>query len=220
MSNIVEEVFYRSLITLSEKILSRTIIEVRGLENLPKNRGFIIAANHVNSLDPFVIVVALRGFIKENLLKRGKKFYYIGMRAVKKRIYSFFLNEDMGYLCSTKEGVNRSVELLKEGNAVGIFPEGRRNNSGKIIKGRKGIAFMALQSGAPVIPTACFGLSSWGFYQGLKALQGPKKVYFGEPLQFFPRDLSDLLENPSASLMATGMIMLEIAKLCGKEYEF
>jgi len=219
MSNIVEKLFYSFLVILSEKLFRPTVIEVKGMENLPKDKGFIIAINHVGSIDPFVVVGVLRGFLKRNFFKRGKRFYYIGMRAIKKRIYSFFLNENLGYVCSSKEGINRAVELLKEGNVVGIFPEGRRDDGKKILKGKKGVAFLTLLSGAPVVPVAYLGPQTRSFNQGLKGLLKPKKVYFGAPMHFFHEELFCLQKNPSTLLLATEMIMLEIAKLCGKEYE-
>lgn len=209
----IGHLFYRFLISLS-KLLIGPALEVRGLENLPKQEGFIIAANHVSSFDQFAIAAAIKKFLVENFIKKEKKLYFIGMLALKKRIYSFFLNENSGYIPSTKQGINRAVKLLKQDNIVGIFPTGHREQKEKISRGRKGIAFMALPSGAPVVPVACFGPTTFSFYQGLKYFFVSKKLIFGKPIKFSNSSLTR-----SVTRSVTDTIMIEIAKLCDKEYE-
>lgn len=219
MLNKLKDLLYSTLIILSKIIIGPTIKEIKGLENLPKDKGFIIAANHVSSLDQFAIAAAIKKLLVENFIKKGKKLYYIGELGVKKRIYSFFLDEKIGYLPSTKQGINRGVELLRNGNIVGIFPEGHRSNKEKISKGKRGIAFMALPSEASVVPAACFAPPTFSFSQGLKYLILPKKILFGKPIRFFPKDTQWLKKNPSTAELATDIIMLEIAKLCNRAYE-
>ncbi len=218
--DLFEKLFYNFVIFLSRIVFLPTISEIRGLENLPRNGGFIIASNHVNCFDPFLIIAAISGFLKNNYFKRGKKFYYIGMTQLKKRIYSFFLNEKLGFLPNSVEGAQRSVELLKKGNIVGIFPEGRRNDNVKLLEAKKGVAYMALLSGAPVVPVACFGPKTRSFNQGLKGLLCTKKVYFGETIRFSERSLPEIKSSPGFLLMVLRLIMSEIGELWGKSYEF
>jgi len=218
--NIAEKLLYRFTIVLSQIVFRPTISEIMGIENLPQTGGFIIASNHVNPYDPFVIVAVIAGFLRKNYFKYGKQLYYVGMVGLKKRIYSFFLNENLGFLVNSINGANRAVELLDEGNVLGIFPEGRRNDNNELLKAKKGVAFIALLSGLPVIPVACFGPKIRSFNQGLKGLLARKKVYFGKPLKFSSRQLSELKGNPEITLMVTRTIMFEIAKLWGKSYEF
>lgn len=216
---LLEKLFYRFLFFLSEKVFRPTITEVMGIENLPKAGGFIVAANHVNSFDPCIIAAVVRKFLCKHFFGREKKFYYIGMKGLKKRVYSFFLNEKVGYLLANKDGIKRAVELLKNGNIVGIFPEGRRNSSSRMLEGKRGIAYMALLSGAPVIPTACFGPPTWGFNQGLKGLIKSKKVCFGCPMIFGQKDQRCLEETPGLPILVKRIIISRIAELCGKTYE-
>jgi 1-acyl-sn-glycerol-3-phosphate acyltransferase len=218
--NIVEKLIYRFTIVLSKIVFRPRICEIKGIENLPKSGGFIIASNHVNPFDPFLIVAVIANFLRKNYLKKRKKLHYVGMVQLKKRVYSFFLNENLGFLTNTIEGANRAVKLLEEGNILGIFPEGRRNDNKGLLKAKKGVAFMALLSGLPVVPVACFGPKIRSFNQGLKGLLARKKVYFGKPLKFSPRELSELKENPEIPSMVTRAIMMEIGKLWGKEYKF
>lgn len=211
---------YRLILILSKLIFQPTIVKVEGKENLPKNKGFIIAANHVNSFDPFVIGVALGDVLTRDFLSKGKKLFYIGDLALRKRIYSFFLGQNLGYLPAKKDSVNIAVQLLRAGNIIGIFPEGHRTRGSKLLKGKKGVGFIALLSGAPVIPTACFGLPSFGFSQGLKSLISSKKVIFGPQLEFFTKDYNYLIQHLAVVEQAVDMIMLEIAKLKELRYEF
>ena len=218
--NIVDKLFYRFIIVLSQIVFRPSICEIRGLENLPKTGGFIIASNHVNPYDPFLILAIIAKSLHKEYFKKGKKLYFIGKTKLKKRVYAFFLNENIGFIDNSINGVNRAVELLDEGNIVGIFPEGHQDDNKGLLKAKKGVAYMALLSGSPVVPVACFGPKVRSFNQGLKGLLARKKVYFGKPLKFSSRQLSELKANSEITLMVTRAIMFEIAKLWGKNYEF
>jgi len=218
--NIVDKLFYRFIIVLSQIVLRPRLSEIRGIENLPQNGAFIIASNHVNPYDPFLILAVIAKFLHKNHFKKGEKLYFIGKTKLKKRVYAFFLNENIGFIANSISGVNRAVELLYKGNIVGIFPEGHQDDNRGLLRAKRGVAYMALLSGMPVVPVACFGPKIRSFNQGLKGLLARKKVYFGKPLMFSPRELSEVKKNPEITSLVTRTIMVEIGKLWGKEYKF
>jgi 1-acyl-sn-glycerol-3-phosphate acyltransferase len=218
--NIADRLFYRFIIVLSQIFLRPRLSEVEGIKNLPQNGAFIIASNHVNPYDPFLILMVLARFLRKNYFKRKKILYFIGKAQLKKRVYAFFLNENIGFINNSIKGVSRAVELLSEGNIVGIFPEGHQDDNRGLLRAKRGVAYVSLLSGVPVIPVACFGPKVRSFNQGLKGLLVRKKVHFGKPLNFSPRELSELKKNPEISLLVTRAIMMEIGKLWGKEYKF
>jgi 1-acyl-sn-glycerol-3-phosphate acyltransferase len=53
--------------------------------------------------------------------------------------------------------LRRALALLEAGHILGLAPEGHRSNSGKLQRGHSGVAFVALRSGAPLLPVACYG---------------------------------------------------------------
>jgi 1-acyl-sn-glycerol-3-phosphate acyltransferase len=211
MAKIFRKFIYKFVIKLSAFIfVSRT--EVKGMGNLPKKGGFIIAANHINVLDPFVMVGIMKNFLWKHYMGRGKKIYCIGNIKLKKnRIYAFFTEEEFGFIPNTKEGFFRTIKLLSKGNIVIILPEGGVNLKDYIVKGKKGVAHMAMLSGVSVIPAAFIGQLAVTFSQGMKALFKPKKLIFGSSMSF-PRF------NHLSTSVVIDKIMCRIAELAKKEY--
>lgn len=219
MARRFREFIFKLVIKLSEFIfVSRT--EVKGMSNLPKKGGFIIAGNHISVLDPFVIMGIMKNFLWKYYIGKGKKIYGIGnIKLKKKRIYTFFLKEEFAFIPNTKKGSFRAVELLNEGNVVIICPEGGVNLKNYIVKGKKGVAYMAMLSGAPVIPVVFVGQPAVTFFQGMKTLFKPKKLIFGSSMSFPKRSLFYLKLNRLSTSMVTHKIMRRIAKLAGKKYK-
>lgn len=202
--------------------------EVRGLENLPKNRGFILAANHENVYDPLVIAGLLKKFIWQNLLPKKKKVYFLANPRLKTNVMKYSLvslainlfQEKMGYLPANILGLRRAINLLKEGNAVVVFPEGHRNPKKYLLKGRKGVAVMALAAKTPVIPAGCFGPPARTIRRFLKGLFQKKKVIFGPGL-CLPSCQPDARGRFNGILLrqVTDSIMMAIARITSKYYQ-
>lgn len=204
---------YRALVALLRPSLM-LFIKRRwsGGENLPKEGGFIVAANHMSGFDPVTTThylhdngVAPKIMAKESLWKvpvlgaflRGTKMIPVsrGRR-------------------NSAESLAVAERSLAEGNAILIFPEGTltRDPDQWPMVGKTGVARLALSSGAPVIP-----VSQWGA-QRIFPLHGkmlrllPRKtvhVHAGPPV-----DLSDLREQPITATVlqeATTRIMRAIA---------
>jgi 1-acyl-sn-glycerol-3-phosphate acyltransferase len=105
------------------------------------------------------------------------------------------------------------LQVLAENECLGIYPEGTRSPDGRLYKGRTGIARIAIESGAPVIPVAMFNTEK--IQPTGKVI--PKimrvKMVFGEPM-FFEGDSSDLLYLRDV----TDQIMKKIQEMSGQEY--
>lgn len=203
---------YRTLIILSVAFF-RLRTQIRGIENLPKNEGFIIAYNHPSSLDQFIIASAMNGFLWK-FLRKGKKIFFIGETRIKKRLYSFFLREKHGYISISPGVIEKAIELLKQGNIVAIVPEGGRvrHNSQKN-KIRNGVGYMAHVSGIAVVPVYCGAPATFSFAKGSETFFKLKKifkVYFGVPMNFSRISSSDLRKNRSIANSIAKRIIQEI----------
>lgn len=220
MAKRIRKCIYKFIMKLSALIfVSRTKVE--GMDNLPTKEGFIIAANHISILDPFVILGAMKQFLRKHYMKRGKKFYGIGNIKLKKKIaLKFLVDEEVGFIPNTKEGSYRAVELINKGNIVLICPEGGINLKDYLVRGKDGVAYMAMLSGAAVIPLAIPGQPTVTFFRTVKILFKPKKLIFGSPMSFPKRQLSYLILNRLLASVVTHKIMYKIAELAGKEYRF
>jgi len=202
------------------------ISEICGLENLPKNEGFVLAANHQNSYDPLVLVAALKSFLWRNFIPQGKKLYFLGNIRLKVGVlkYSFIslvinlFGEKMGYLPANREGLQKAIERIKNGHIVAIFPEGHRNPKPALLRGRRGVAVLALLSGAKIIPVGSLGPSTRGLRQHLAGFVHQKKVVFGQAVSFPQTNQETIDQKPALLKVVTDCIMKEIGKASQKQY--
>jgi 1-acyl-sn-glycerol-3-phosphate acyltransferase len=124
---------------------------------------------------------------------------------------------DRGGGAASERALRAGLRVLAGGNVLGIYPEGTRSPDGRLYKGRTGVARLALESRAPVVPCAMIGtfefLPSGSFRPQMRVRTG---VRFGKPLDF-SRYYGK--ESDRAVLRAvTDEIMQEIQKLSGQEY--
>jgi 1-acyl-sn-glycerol-3-phosphate acyltransferase len=131
------------------KIYNR--VEVRGLENIPKDGPLIFCGNHKTFSDPPLIEVTatreMRFLAKEELYK-NKFLAFLG-----------WVFESIPVKRDDKDvsAIKTSLKILKEGNCVALFPEGTRNGLAKGEKVKDGVAFFAVRSGAKVVPCGIKG---------------------------------------------------------------
>lgn len=126
-------------------------IKMIGKENIPKDGACIICSNHKSYFDPPMLVA----FNKRHVNMIAKK--------------DLLKNPIMGWLCKTFgaflverdgkdiEAVKQSLKILKNGEILGVFPEGTRNGLAKGEKVKNGAVLMAIKSGAPIIPAGIKG---------------------------------------------------------------
>ena len=96
---------------------------------------------------------------------------------------------------------------------MGIYPEGTRSPDGRLYKGRTGIARMAIESGAPVIPVAMFNTAEIQPTGQVVPKVRRVEMVFGEPM-YFSGDSTDQAVLRSA----TNELMEKIAELSKQEY--
>src|SRR5829696_7833080 len=118
-----------------------------GREHIPDG-GVILAANHRSFLDPFAIGACI-----------GRPIYFVAKRELfRKPLIGWFLN-CMGAFpikrgASDEESMETARALLRQDQAVVIFPEGTRIRTGSLGAPKRGVGRLALQSGKPVVPIA------------------------------------------------------------------
>jgi 1-acyl-sn-glycerol-3-phosphate acyltransferase len=124
---------------------------IEGAENVPAAKGLIVAANHVSGWDVVAVACALRRPVffmaKEEFFRRpliGWLFRRLNAIPVKRGA------PDM-------KAIRRALELLRQGQVIGIFPEGHRGRSGEQQEAMSGVIFLMEKSGAPLIPARVFG---------------------------------------------------------------
>lgn len=128
---------------------SRWDVRVHDRHRLPRRGPVLLAANHLGWLDgPLVVATAVRpvhALVKTELFagRTGRVLRLSGQLSVERA------EVDVG-------AVRRSLRVLRDGRALLVFPEGRRGN-GEVAETRRGLAYLALVTGAPVVPVAVLG---------------------------------------------------------------
>ncbi|MQA95832.1 MAG: 1-acyl-sn-glycerol-3-phosphate acyltransferase [Streptosporangiales bacterium] len=134
----------------------RPVIE--GVENLPATGPVIVAGNHLSFMDSVLIpAIALR---RMTFLAKAEYFEGSGLGGTLSRW--FFTS--MGHVPVPRTGRRASLqslelalEVLRRGGAFGIYPEGSRSPDGRLYRARTGVGYLALASGAPVVPVGLVG---------------------------------------------------------------
>lgn len=173
--------------TLVRMVLTPYLLIVhraRALEtrHVPEAGQCIVAPNHFSFLDHFFVAVYLRRKVnfmaKSQLFKRPLQFIYThgGVFPVRRG----FRDE---------EAFKTAHAILARGDIVLMYPEGGRSRSGELGEAKAGLGRLALESGAPVVPTAIVGTAK---VRNWKRLSFPKvTVLYGEPVRF------EKIENPT-----------------------
>jgi 1-acyl-sn-glycerol-3-phosphate acyltransferase len=132
---------------------------VTGTENIPASGPVVAASNHLGIFDSVFFPVS----IDRKVHFLGKQEYFSGP-GVKGRVVRWFMN-GVGVIPVDRSGgrnadasIKAGVEVLRRGELVCIYPEGTRSPDGRLYKGKTGVARLALEGGATVVPVAMSGL--------------------------------------------------------------
>jgi len=204
--------FVKSFLTPILMLLFRP--KVAGLRHVPNLGPVIIASNHLSFSDSiFMPLVVPR---KVTFMAKSEYFTSPGIKGFFKKI----IFQALGQVPVDRSGGRRSeaairtgLKLLEEGQCVGIYPEGTRSPDGRLFKGRTGIARMAIDSGAPVVPVAMFNTAEIQPTGQVVPKVRRVEMVFGEPM-YFNGDSSDL----AYLRQVTDEIMRGIQKISGQVY--
>jgi acyl transferase domain-containing protein/1-acyl-sn-glycerol-3-phosphate acyltransferase/acyl carrier protein len=165
----------KSAVTIAMKTLSR--IDVEGLENLPRTGGCLLAINHLSMADGPVIF---------SLLPR-RTVMFASIHLQRSALMHWVLS-DMGDAIYVRRGegdtdaLESGLAVLRAGGLLGIGPEGTRSPTG-LARGHTGIAYLATQTGVPVVPLAAWGQEK--ISMRLRSFRRtPVQVRIGTPLRF------------------------------------
>ncbi|MCW2643642.1 MAG: 1-acyl-sn-glycerol-3-phosphate acyltransferase, partial [Dactylosporangium sp.] len=117
---------------------------------------------------------------------------------------------------SAQAAIGTGLRVLREGHLFGIYPEGTRSPDGRLYRGKTGVARLALESGAPVIPVVM--LNADEIQPPGKLLPKIKRVRirFGPPMDF--SRYQGMAGDRFIERAVTDEIMYELMELSGREY--
>lgn len=196
--------FFHYLVTVIYGMFFRG--EVAGLEHLPKEGSFLIAANHASFLDP--------PFIGGQV---SRQIAYFARKTLWKPGFASWWLDEVGTIPVDRDGgqdvsaIKRVLKALKEDKGLILFPEGTRSADGTLQEPKAGVGLIASRARVPVIPARIFGsFEAYGKGQPLR-LGTPVSIVFGPPITVAEYD------EPAAGkeryLIASQRIFARIAAL-------
>jgi 1-acyl-sn-glycerol-3-phosphate acyltransferase len=171
-------------------------LRARGRDNLPAEGGFVLACNHVSSLDPWPLGLPIwpRRFLR---FMAKSELYWWPLSLVLNGAGAFPVRRGQ----NDTVAIETAVRLAQAGNVIAMFPEGTRRQKGLVkrheARPRSGAARIALEAGVPLVPAAVAGTDR------LLRL-GPLRVAYGAPVpvdDLSGRDLGDAAREATTRLM-------------------
>lgn len=198
-------VFARGLVKLVTLVTMN--VTVYGLENFPQKGPALIVINHLGDADAVLVMaalpVAIDGMGKIELNDHwlvGPLFRAYGV------IYIHRGRPD-------RKAIRAALDVLAQGRMLALAPEGRQSLGGKLEEGTEGAAFLAMKSGARIVPVAMTGTENENIYNRKWYRRARVTLTVGQPFQLKPNaDRQAMLRE------GTDQIMESLARLLPESY--
>jgi 1-acyl-sn-glycerol-3-phosphate acyltransferase len=186
-----------------------------GLENIPASGPALLASNHLSIIDSVYLPLML----SRPVVFPAKAEYFTAKGPVG-RLWAAYLRstnqlamnrDDTRSATATLEA---AAEILRAGELFGFYPEGTRSPDGRLYRGRSGLGWLVLNTGAPVIPIAMSGTRKM-MPPGKLPRPAKIEIKIGKPMEF-----GHLAGDPPgrARRIIADEVMQAIRDLSGQEY--
>jgi 1-acyl-sn-glycerol-3-phosphate acyltransferase len=187
-----------------------------GGAGIPASGPAILASNHLSVIDSVYLPLLL-----DRPVTFPAKAEYFAARGPAGRAWAAYLRStsqlaiDRDNPRTAQAALELALELLRDGQLLGFYPEGTRSPDGRLYRGRSGIGYLALRSGAPVFPVAMTGTRQMLPPGSLFPRPHRIEVRIGKPMTF-----DDVTGMPPARARGAiaDQVMTAIARLSGQEY--
>ncbi|QGG97042.1 1-acyl-sn-glycerol-3-phosphate acyltransferase [Actinomarinicola tropica] len=195
-------------------LLTAWRVVVEGLENIPSEGPAIIAPNHTAAIDSFFIPAVL----PRRIIYVGKSEYLDDWKT--RRLFPALgmIPIDRSGGDASQRALATAKRVLERGELFGIYPEGTRSRTGRLHKGHTGMARLAIETGAPIVPVGIIGT---------REIQPPEvsvplplkrvQIRFGAAID--PHRYATRADDRLALRQLTDEVMFEIRELSGQEYD-
>ena len=193
-------VFLRKLANVLMSLLFK--ITVNGKENIIDG-AYILTPNHRSNFDPIIILKGLPVNIKIFFMAKDGLFKFKPLGAILRHLGAFPVSRGKG----DTQAVDFAVECVKKGRPLVIFPEGKRSETGELLKLKSGAVVVAKRTKADIIPV---GIK----YEGKLRLRKKITLSYGEPIK--NEEILKDTQSPAAIIHATKLLTQEMQFLLKK----
>ena len=191
--------------------------DVTGTQNIPRTGPVILASNHRSFIDSVVIPLTVPRRVR--FLAKAEYFDGGGLRG---RATAFFFRMVDAVPVRRENqrdalaSLDLALQVLGEGSAFGIYPEGTRSRDGRLYRGRTGVGWLAMASGAPIVPVTLIGTDRIQPIGSRVPHIHRVRVIFGEPVDPAPYIAGVAAEGGAgrARREITDLVMDRIAARC------
>ncbi|HQR33769.1 MAG TPA: lysophospholipid acyltransferase family protein [Blastocatellia bacterium] len=158
-------------------------VEYHGVENVPERGSVIIAGNHPSYLDPVLVLLPVKRKIRFMAWDALFKVPVLGQLIHAFGAFPVDVRKGRG-----ESAFREALNVLNNGDALGIFPEGQRSEQGPMGELRTGVARLAIETGAAIVPVTIGG--AYRAWPKWKLLPKPAKIIvrYHEPVQLHESD--------------------------------
>jgi len=198
-------VFIRWLSKLVVLVTMRTTI--RGLVNFPKKGPALIVINHLGDVDPVLLAASIPAILDGMGKIELNEHWFVGPTF---RAYGvIWVHRGR----PDRKALRAALDGLAEGRMIALAPEGRQSVEDGLEQGTEGAAFLAMKSGAPIVPVAMTGTENDHIYERKWWKRAPVTLSVGRP--FFIREQANRQEMMREG---THQIMESLASLLPESY--
>jgi 1-acyl-sn-glycerol-3-phosphate acyltransferase len=177
---------------------------VYGKEHIPPG-GAMIASNHCSFLDPPLVGASCRG--KVHFLARETLYHFVPFGWLLRQLNTHPVHRGKGNLGTLK----MTMELVRSGQKVVIFPEGKRSADGELQQGQLGVGMLVQRTRCRILPVYTHGtFEVWNNKRKFPKFFGKTACVFGTPIEYSESQTEDKKE---AQAEIVDRIMDKIAKL-------
>ncbi|MEV4812878.1 lysophospholipid acyltransferase family protein [Micromonospora avicenniae] len=191
--------------------------QVEGLHHVPATGPVILASNHLSFSDSIFTPLMVRR--KVTFVAKAEYFTGKGIKGWLTKM--FFVSTgtipvDRSGGRAARAALDTQLTVLRRGGIAGIYPEGTRSPDGRLYRGKTGVARLALESGAPVVPVVMLNADEIQPPGKLIPKIARVRIRFGTPLDF--SRYRGLTGDRFVERAVTDEIMYELMELSGREY--
>ncbi|WBB67218.1 lysophospholipid acyltransferase family protein [Micromonospora sp. WMMD812] len=191
--------------------------QVEGLHHVPESGPVILASNHLSFSDSIFTPLMVRRRV--TFVAKAEYFTGKGIKGWLTKMFfvgSGTIPVDRSGGRAARAALDTQLQVLRAGGIAGIYPEGTRSPDGRLYRGKTGVARLALESGAPVVPVVMLNADEIQPPGKLIPKIARFRIRFGAPLDF--ARYRGLAGDRFVERAVTDEIMYELMELSGREY--